>query len=273
MSLIRCPECRKVISNKAISCPICGCILVKQSILKTTGKYILNFISKLFFVVLIPLTTIVYNNVSKDMRLLNDINNILIGENQQYVKECFGDPIFKSFNKKYKIEENVINNKYAIIRTYYKNEKLVGFFITAKQDNQKIRIQEQFEDLCQNKPLGEFSFTDIEIAPKSINAYISQGISHQFYCEEYYFGSDGHYYNFYFMYLDYGFNKLTGSSNNCYKNDKELKETKISEDTKRSGVNIDRKTSYPNTYGIVDDTDGIYDMISSYIEYDLEAFR
>lgn len=273
MSLIRCPECRKEISNEAISCPICGYVLVKQNISKTTRKRIINFIGKLFFVVLIPLTTFIYNYISKDMRLLNDINNILIGENQQSVKECFGDPIIKSFNEEYKIEENVINNKYAIIRTYYKNEKLIGFFVTAKEDNEKIRVQEQFEFLCQNKPLGKFSFTDIEIAPKSVEAYISQGISHQFYCEEYYFGSVGHYYNFYFMYLDYGFNKLTSSSKDCYKNDTELKETKISKFTKESGVYIDRKTSYPNTYGITDDTEGIYDMISSYTEYDLEAFR
>lgn len=273
MSLLKCPECSNEISNKALSCPVCGYILGKQNIIKTIGKSIINFISKLFYVILIPVTTIVYSNVSKDMQLLKDINNILLGENQQYINECFGNPIFKSFNEKYKIEENVINNKYAIIRTYYKNEKLIGFFVTAKNDNSKIRIQEEFEYLCKNRPLGQFSFTDIDLAPKSIEAYISQGISHQFYCEEYYFGSVGHYYNFYFMYLDYGFNKLTGSSKDCFEKDSELKETKISNETKESGIHINRKTSYPNTYGIVDDTDGIYDMISSYIEYDLESLR
>lgn len=277
MALINCPECyHGDISDKATVCPYCGYNIIENSrkkhIIKRMGKTLTSFLSKLFFVVLIPLTTIIYNNASKDSLLVEDINNILIGESAEYIKECFGEPIFKSYNEEFGVEEKVYNNKYSILRMFFKNDKLIGYFVTAKEDGGQIKLQEQFEYFCQNKPLGGFSYRDIECTPDSIESYTSQGQGHLYYCERYYYGSPGSYYNFCFLYLDYGFAKnnysLTG-----FEEDDELDETEISEDTWYGGLALDRSKSYPNTYGIVDDCNGIEEMISSYNEFDLQAFR
>lgn len=170
MALINCPECNhEDISDKATVCPYCGYNINqsfgKKHIIKKIGKLMLSFFSKLFFVILIPLTTIIYNNISQDNTLTENINSILIGESAEYVQECFGEPIFKSYNKKYEIEEKVYNNKFSILRMYFKSDKLIGYFVTAKEDSGNIRIQKQFEHFCQNKPLGSFTYRDVENMP------------------------------------------------------------------------------------------------------------
>lgn len=84
---------------------------------------------------------------------------------------------------------------------YFKNDKLIGYFVTAKEDNGQIKLQEQFEYFCQNKPLGRFSYKDIEYTPGFVESYTSMGQGHIYYCEGYYFGSPGNYYDFYFLYF------------------------------------------------------------------------
>lgn len=232
-----------------------------------TLKLIVKVIYDVFLVALIPLITIMYNEITKDRKLLSDINNILIGESADYCDGCFGVPIFQEQNDVNGIDERVYNNKYAIIRLYFKNNSLIGYFVTAKKDDGKVGLPKQFSHLIDGKPLGEFTFKDIDYTPDFVHIYNSCGVAHFFYNESYYFGSGGNYYYFNFMDLEYGFYNNMVYDNDAFESDIELKD--VQKEYSPGDPLIDRSKSFPNTYGIVKtNLDEIYELISTYSNYD-----
>ena len=220
----------------------------------------------MIIVALIPTITIMYNTISQDRKLLRDINNILIGESVTYCDDCFGVPIFQKQNQDYGIDERVYNNKYVIIRAYFKNDSLIGYFVTAKTDDRKIRIPKQFDGLIDKKPLGRFTFKDIYSTPYYVEKYNSNGVAHTFYNESYYFGTSGNYYYFYFMDLEYGFYENMVYDNDAFESDIEIKDAQV--EYYPGDSLIDRSKSYPNTYGIVGSNfEEIYKLVSTYYNF------
>lgn len=232
-------------------------------------KLIVKVIYDVFLVALIPLITIMYNEISKDKKMLNDINNILIGESADYCDDCFGVPVFQEQNEN-GIDERVYNNKYVIIRAYFKNSSLIGYFVTAKKDNGKVRLPEQFSHLVDERPLGEFTFKDIDNTPVSVQLYNSNGVAHSFYSENYYFATSGNYYYFYFMDLDYGFYYNMVYDSDAFESDIELEDVYL--DYYPGDPLIDRSKSFPNTYGMAkSDLNEIYELISTYHNYNFQG--
>lgn len=229
-------------------------------------KLIVKVVYDVFLVALIPLISIMYNEISEDKKVLRDINNILIGESVEYCDNCFGVPIFQKHHEEYDINERVYDNKYVIIRAYFKNSSLIGYFVTSKKDNDKISLPEQFDYLVDEKHLGKFSFKDISDMPYSVESYHSNGVGHFFYSESYYYASGGNYYFFFFMYVDYGMYNLF-FDNDAFESDIELENAdKFYYDF---DPQIDRSKSFPNTYGVVStDIDEIYELISIYSNFD-----
>lgn len=225
----------------------------------------------MFLVALIPLISIMYNEISKDKKLLRDINNILIGESADYCDDCFGVPIFQEQNKESGIDERVYDNKYVIIRAYFKNSSLIGYFVTAKKDDGKIKLPEQFCHLVDGKSLGGFTFREIPDTPYYVELINTNGVVHSFYNESYYFATSGNYYYFYFMDLEYGFyNNNMVYNNDAFESDAELKDAQV--EYFPGDPLIDRSKSFPNTYGIVKtDLDEIYELISTYYNYNFEG--
>ena len=236
-----------------------------RSRLKLIGKVVYD----VFLVALIPLISIMYNEISKDRKLLSDINNILVGESAVYCDSCFGVPIFQKQNEEYGIDERVYDNKYVIVRAFFKDNSLIGYFVTAKSDDGKIKLLEQFNYLIDKKPLGKFTFKNISDAPYFVGSYHSNGVGHYLYNESYYFASRGNYYHFYFMYIEYGFNDLV-FDNEAFESDVELKNVNLVYD--KGAPQIDRSRSFPNTYGVVSaDIEEIYELISDYSNFNFQG--
>lgn len=231
----------------------------KKRIKENLCKYILKFMYEVFLVALIPIITILYNRFSSDMELKKNINNISIGQNLEYCNQSIGIPCFQYYHNEDDIEEKVYDNKYSVIRVFFKEESIVGFFVTAKEKGSNIRMPRQFERFLGNKPLGEISFFDIEQIPEDVSSYTQNGTGHVFYCEKYYYASSGNYYSFYFGFLDYGFVDCKYSRKDFY-NDEEIKQIYKLDDLSFAFL-LNRKKSMPNTYGIVC---GGYENISEY---------
>lgn len=233
-------------------------------------KLIAKVAYDMFLVALIPLTSIMYSEISADRKLLSDINNVLIGESVDYCDDCFGIPIFQEQNDENGIDERVYNNKYVIIRAYFKNNSLIGYFVTAKKNDGKIKLPEQFCHLVDGKPLGEFTFKDISYAPYYVQIINTNGVAHSLYSESNYFATSGNYYFFYFMDLEYGFYHNMVYDNDAFESDIELKDAQV--EYFPGDSLIDRSKSFPNTYGIVKaDIDEIYELISSYYNYNFQG--
>ena len=243
---------------------------MKLRILKNENvKLIVKIIYDVILVALIPLISIIYNEVSKDRKLLNDINSILIGESTDYCDDCFGVPIFQKQHDEYGINERVYDNKYVIIRAYFKDSSLIGYFVTSKRDNEKISLPEQFDYLVDEKYLGKFNFTDISGMPYFVGSYHSNGVGHFLYNESYYYASGGNYYFFFFMYMDYGIYNLV-FDNDAFESDIEIANADLVYD--RNAIQIDRSKSFPNTYGVVStDIDEIYELISTYYNFNFQG--
>lgn len=180
-------------------------------------------------------------------------------------------PIFEQ--KEFDIVENVYVLENGIIRGYYFNNSLIAYFVTITGE-ERITLPENFQGLVNNKELGDFTYYEIEQLPYKINSYVTLGIGNTFYSEVYNFGAFGNYYDFYFLDLQYGV-----KSNEYVKDfdefctDNEVTNDNLGNIDKNYVVN--RKKSYPNTYGICMSryTEKVYDMISDYSNFDWNSIQ
>lgn len=215
-----------------------------------------------------------FNNENKKGEIKDIINQVSIGGNKEYIDETFGKSYYH-YKAKNGISENIYILDDVILRAYYKHGRLISYFLTIT-NNIKLKLPKNFQTFVNNKELGDFSFYDINGNPRNTDAYTQNGTGHAFYSEEYYFGSHGNYYEFYFMLLDYGiFNKK--EINNIYENNKDSSIKEKTEQSKKitiidSILVRDRRVSCPNTYGVClsEYKEDIYKMIYTYENFDFD---
>jgi len=236
---------------------------IKSKLLKMTYD--------VFLVVLILIISIAYTHIHAQNVLIEELNDLKIGQSIDYMETHLGIPIFEYYHSHENITEQVYNNKYSVVRAYFDNEKLVGFFVTAKEKGRKISMPEQFEIFCNGNTLGKFTFKEIHNKPQSLVSYITNGTGHVYYCEDYYFASRGNYYQFYFGYVDYGFYDMESSMTE-FEQDEEIVD--ILPEKTGGMILIDRSESYPNTYGIVEaQYNTVIELFSNYNTFNLQALR
>ena len=235
----------------------------------------------------------------KRAELLDAIRNIYIGSSKQWIDEKLGSPTF--------IEEREINDESGIkpdtvmgngekllecmyvfetvsVRIYYDSPEnsCKAFFVTKMETNSEdtIRMPEFYSWIVQNKPLGEFVFTEIDSEPEKVYGYTSNGVGYTFYGEQYYFAGRGGYHNFYFLMLDYGaldslrrFMELLLAVQNDIAPLKNF--SNYHWPYNESDILVQRRSEmYPNTYGI--STLGMemtFDLISFYGGFDTLQLR
>lgn len=151
-----------------------------------------------------------------------------------------------------------------------------AFFVTLLADvpNVDITMPQAYSSFVSNKPLGEFSFSEIARNLESTYGFSGTFNARTFYGEEYYFTGRGNYYDFYFAVLDYGmldsledFVLFLSIIQSCIG---PVDDTLPLPDI----INQQREKFYPNTYGISAlDSDLTFDFLCDYDWYDTLMLR
>lgn len=230
-------------------------------------RYIPELIIGIVVSAALPLFSLVVGTVNSDIELYKNMENISIGTSEQYMEQCFGVPKLQNLSEDKEILENVYYTDKEIIRAYFVNGKLEGYFITLVEKNplHKVGLPNAYKELVGGKTLGEFTYYEIKGGPDNITAYVTQGYSRCLYFEDYYFASSGRYNQFYFGFFDYGY-----EVENLYESDYTDDEVEPNLYDFEGIYALNRKKSRPNTYGICSSNYyiEIYDLVSNYSEFD-----
>lgn len=208
------------------------------------------------------------NNRKKLIQYNNEIkkiNKIMVGISENYVKANFGEPVIDYMDKN-KMDVEYYIKRGKIIKIVYKDGKVVAYFITITDENDKYLMDKQG---WENNSIGQSTFSDII----GNNCFISRmdvgiaGAGHYFFYNELFesgsmFGGDYQVIGF----EQYGasFTKRSGDivdkAERLYQdmasNDKKYNTFKI-RDTKMTNsifkkLKKERKECYPNTFGEID---------------------
>lgn len=197
----------------------------------------------------VALTSSAWNDLKKSRNYYDRINELCIGLNQEYVDSFLGFPTFLTYYDEYEVTESVYTSKYSVVRCYYAQERLVGFFVTGRDGcGRKLGISQQISSFTKGKSLGEYTFSDIQFPPQKACGYFTNGIGYAAYFEEAYFNSFGLYHMYYYGIMDYGFKRFEPISYENYMEDETV--AKMSEVDVSMPYYYDRSKSYPNTYGV-----------------------
>lgn len=253
---------KKIYSSEKSNCDN----IVEKGKKKKKNEVLIQILIGIGIAAFIPLFTILFNFIASNEKLYDDINHISLGANYKYLQQCFGVPKFKTQYDD--MEEYVYFTKKEVIRCFFINNKLEGYFVTKLSNNffHKIKVPDMYATVISKMDITEKSFSEIRGVPLRIFASAPNGYSREVYLEEYYFGAPGRYHRFYFGCFDYGME--TVSDVNFDEKDPEVDYDKYSITDKMFFLN--RKNSFPNTYGICDISyaDEIFDKVVDCYQYD-----
>lgn len=221
---------------------------------------------------------------------ISTLDTLYIGCSKEWLDEKLGVPTFAymidSENQLYYIHNDEIDidllgciyiTDIVIVRAFFNKDDLScrAFFVTAMDDNIKIKLPSAYrKNICDNC-LGDFSYYDLSEKPALLGGFFSNGSGRLFYGEVFYYFSAGNYYNFSFGTLDYGlksdFNLITMNPDEFEFDDKVNKDY-----CKIIGCQFSQNRSqcFPNTYGISTLSYGCtWDLLSDYSSFDSNQLR
>lgn len=209
------------------------------------------------------------NNRKKIIEYNNEIskiNKIMVGISENYIRNNLGEPVIDYVDKnKMDVEYYIKRDK--IIKIVYKNRKVVAYFITITNKNDKYLMNKQG---WENSSIGQSTFSDI-IGNDSFINRIDVGIAgagHYFFYNELFesgsmFGGDYQVIGF----EEYGasFTKNSGDivdkADSLYQDMEsgdrkydtfEIKDVKMTNNIFQK-LKKERKKCYPNTFGEIDE--------------------
>lgn len=183
----------------------------------------------------------------KEIKYTNDIiNKICLGESKDYIEQMLGIPRFEFYN------ENITNSFYSlervVIRFVFDGEYLVGYFITVKNVNSGIEINDPVVDDKQIK-FGECTFEQCGYSDSFgtvIDGCVCMGgvaAINTYYWEYGYMYGYGLYRDYVTGIFPYGFIETDSYDLMCIAYDKTI-ESEI--------ITKYREELHPNTFGIMD---------------------
>ncbi len=182
-------------------------------------------------------------------------NDIEIGLSQQYIEDILGHPRNVYLEIASGLNKCCYTLKHSMVTIFYSNERVVGYFITLRDENyKKIGTLEHL--YTEGTPLGSYTFESLLGVPDEVKS--AQFIMDYTYLEKYYPGEDGDFYIFYYLYLDNdGFeqkNQFTSGEEFIYDDEIFYKDNDdiniiIDVPDDHEVLYIDRKKARPNTYG------------------------
>ncbi len=178
---------------------------------------------------------------------------ISLRSSRAHLEDVLGHPRFENYYSYYKITDASYFTKHAMVRVFYYDGNIIGYFITSMDKNYKGIGQSAYIG-SEERPLGSYTYQKIDGSPCKIRVYQNSSAL-KVYLEKYHYDDnniDGH--NNYYIYFDkYGFDKNELTSEDEYLNDEEVKN--MGAECMEGFVDtfIDRSRSYPNTYGVCAD--------------------
>lgn len=136
---------------------------------------------------------------------INNISNIYIGCNKDWVDDRFGYPQFSSQKGEYLL--CAYSSEYYMLQfAFDKYESAQAYLITALENNKDMQIVINDTTLGSNNQLclGDFSYYDFPFTPIEVYGYATNGAGRYLYSETYYYAGGGGYYNYHIATLDYG---------------------------------------------------------------------
>lgn len=234
--------------------------------------------------------------ISDDMKnTLTYINQIFIGCNKDWVDEKLGPPYATEIHEislNVSVSSNLDKSDITIeflecvylfdivsVTIFFDTmtNSCEAYYVTLMDDIEAVDITmpKAYSFLVGDKPLGDFTFSEIDGMPSDIYGYTTNGSGRTFYGEEYYFASYGNYLDFYFAVLDYG---NLNSYQSFYYYISEIRGGLIF--PKKSSYDIPewlieaRKDFYPNTFGISSwKGSKTFYLLSSYTAFDSAVLR
>lgn len=187
------------------------------------------------------------NSIFKDYQEVEYSNKIIdclcLGESKEYIESILGIPRFEFF------DEMLSNSFYAldkiVIRCTFDNELLVGYFVTAKVADSKIKMNGPLTNGDMIK-FGTTTFEPDEYPDAAIDGCVGMGGSaaiSTYYWEYNYMYGVGLYRSYVTAIFPYGFTEKDSYSLMAIANVESIKSEE---------VNNYRATLHPNTFGIMD---------------------
>ena len=213
---------------------------------------------------------------------LNNLSEIYIGCNKEWVDEQFGSPQFTGQKEGYTLCA-YISDFFVIQMAFNEAESAQAYLITAL--NSEKNIKWKIDDstfttalLGTNKglTLGDFSYYDFPSKPTSVFGFVSNGNTRIFYSESYYFMSGGNYYNYHIATFDFG--KIDGGIEdllNQFVIADDIDDEVNSQFQNNTGIQIigDRKGNCPNTYGVSVMGTDISELLFTYDWFNSQQLR
>lgn len=187
----------------------------------------LTIVATVIAAIIVSVSTMIFSQISKHNDLINTLEDIYIGCSKEWIDSHLGPPTFlyladsneisdyirdRCREEEYDVNYNLIVGIYvtdvAILQAYFdKSAMSCRLFMIIRTDSRRwnqVNLPKQYRYCVNNKPLGKFSYYEIDGQPEHIHSYYTNGTGRTFYMEQYYYASGGNYYNFYFGTLDYG---------------------------------------------------------------------
>ena len=169
------------------------------------GKAIIKLLSEIVLALLITCATFLgsylYDCATEEAKVNKKIERVYVSISNEYVNDLFGVP-YTSF-----IEENgLVNNFYledeVIVRTVLKDEKVIAFFVTSKDESRTIPIESLEGKKC---VVGKISFQDIGFPNPNCEAFCCGDGRINYYSEAQGTGRYGMYNTYVYAIMPYGF--------------------------------------------------------------------
>lgn len=211
--------------------------------------------------------------------LVYALENMYTSSSKDWIEDQFGSATFQYQDEKYL--QRVYVTDLAIVNTFFEKDSdvCIAYFITLRDsdDAGKISVSPAYSHLFGGKKLGSFTYNELSsytattVPPEEVSGFFTNGSGRIFYGEYYWLSNHSHRKAVFQGYLDYGCFFITPTQDMDNKShltdpeDLELYST-IDENT---WVNLNRKNTYPNTYGIItQNASEIFELIQSYDNFD-----
>lgn len=216
-----------------------------------TKKLVIDCIQTMIKTLVITLVTtlllFVINNIFKKHQEIeytnNTIDKLYLGENKEYVGSILGIPQFEF------IDEGLSNSFYpmeqVVIRCVFDDELLVGYFVTAKNADSRIKIRNPYI-YSEVIRFGNNTFDPEEYPDAVIDGYVAMGANatiNTYYWEYSYLYGTGLHKSYVAAILPYGFTE---------KDSYNLMTAAHSESIESQEIADYRKNLHPNTIGMMD---------------------
>lgn len=204
----------------------------------------------------------IINQKREKDKIVNVVQSVYIGNNKEWVDANLGPA--KYSREVDGLYQCVYINDYVAVNIFFDEtaKSCKAYFVTLLRDDSivSIRLPEIYDWIVQGKPLGQFSYYDIDYKPLSVYGRVTLGSHRAFYEEEYMLKAPELSMRYVFASLDYGiqlypeelFENLLQHTDIPVDDEVDIDRIKNDKNDPDFDVISDRHVTCPNTFGIAE---------------------